>query len=219
MNRLCLSLLLLASASVFPLVAADTYEKVTDEEIKNLTYDDVEEDTGFVCPWATDLTHLDDERKQRLEEWVKKLSDWEPGKVEDVGQLVKNYCCLLSLMDIVHGEWEGEAPIKVYEKLTQEIPVDKLKKAAAWVFLKPDSGTVLSKMSDLDIEADVEPDFVKERAQLYGKKILGRLMNKLPIRWDDKGNRIEPGQEAKTEAKEAVATPAVVEKKDAEPAK
>jgi hypothetical protein len=194
---------LLAALCASPAFAASAYEKITDDEIAKLTYEDVEEDNGFVCPWAPELTHLDDERKQRLEDWARKLSDWDPGKVEDIGQLVKNYCCLMSLIDIVHGEWEGEAPVKIYEKLTLEIPVDKLKKAAAWVHLKPDEGEIISKISDLDIDADVDKDFVKERATLYGKKILGRLMNKLPIKYDDKGNRIEPGQAAKEPEKEA----------------
>ncbi len=196
------TILILARASV----AADDYEAIANEEIEKLTYEDAEEDMGFVCPWAQSLDHLDDDQKKRLADWVSKLGDWEPGKVENIGQRVKNFCCLMGLMDIVHGEWEGEGPIKIYEKLLQEVPLGKLKKAAAWAYMKPEAGEVLSTVKDLDIEADVDADFVRDRSALYAKKILGRLMNKLPIKYDDKGNRIEPGQAA---AAPAPATPAV----------
>jgi len=186
------SILFLAPTSF----AGDAYQAIANEEIEKLTYEDAEEDMGFVCPWAQSLDHLDDDQKKRLADWVTKLGDWEPGKVEDIGQRVKNFCCLMGLMDIVHGEWEGEGPIKIYEKLIQEVPMDKLKKAAAWAYMKPEAGEVLSTVKDLDIEADVDADFVRDRSALYAKKILGRLMNKLPIKYDDKGNRIEPGQAA-----------------------
>jgi len=188
--------------------AADAYEAITNEEIEKLTYEDAEEDQGFVCPWAQNLDHLDDDQKKRIADWVTKLGDWEPGKVENIGQRVKNFCCLMGLMDIVHGEWEGEGPIKIYEKLVQEVPLEKLKKAAAWVHLKPEAGEVLSTVKDLDIEADVDADFVRDRSSLYAKKILGRLMNKLPVKYDEKGNRIEPGQAAAAPAAPAPEAPA-----------
>jgi hypothetical protein len=187
---------LLLALTAFRTRAGEAWEAITDDEINKMTFEDVEEDMGFVCPWAPDLEHLDDDRKKRLDEWVDDLNRWEPGLVDDVGQRVKNFCCLMGLMDIVHGEWEGEAPIKVYEKLVREIPKEKLKKACAWVVLKPESGETIGTMHELGLEADVDPEFARERAVWYAKKVLGRVLNKLPIRYDEKGNRIEPGQAA-----------------------
>jgi hypothetical protein len=156
------------------------YKAITQKEIDSITFDDIEDDAGFITPLAPDLDNLDDDSKKRLDEWVAKLNDWPGSKVDDVGQRVRNLLHVASLADMVHSEFEGETAFVVFDKLKSEIDKDVLIKACAWIILKPNDGKAITKVPELGWDDDADEDALRERAQMYAKKLLGRLEGKLP---------------------------------------
>lgn len=158
----------------------DAYKAITQKEIDGITFDDIEDDAGFITPLAADLDNLDDDSKKRLDEWVAKLNDWPGSKVEDIGQRVRNLLHVCSLADMVHSEFEGETAFVVFDKLKSEIDKDVLIKACAWIILKPNDGKAITKVPELGWDDDADEDALRERAQMYAKKLLGRLEGKLP---------------------------------------
>lgn len=167
-------------AATQPASTKDAYKKITQKEIDSITFDDIEDDAGFVTPLASDLDNLDDDSKKRLDEWVAKLNDWPGSKEEDIGQRVRNLLHIASLADMVHSEFEGETAFVIFDKLKSEIDKDVLIKACAWIILKPNDGKAVTKAPELGWDDDAEEDALRERAQMYAKKLLGRLEGKLP---------------------------------------
>jgi len=136
----------------------DAYKAITQKEIDSITFDDIEDDAGFITPLAADLDNLDDDSKKRLDEWVAKLNDWPGSKVEDIGQRVRNLLHVASLADMVHSEFEGETAFVIFDKLKSEIDKDVLIKACAWIILKPNDGKAITKVPELGWDDDAEED-------------------------------------------------------------
>lgn len=153
---------------------------ITKREIDAITYEDVEEDTGFILPIAANLDDLDNDTKKRLDDWTAKLQDWSGSKDENVPQRVRNLMTVCALSDMIHGEFEREAPYVIFDKLKAEIDKDELIKVCAWMTLKPDEGRAITRVPELGWDDDVDEASVRERSSLYAKKLLGRLLGKLP---------------------------------------
>jgi hypothetical protein len=154
--------------------------EITPKQIDEITYEDAEEDTGFITPLAADLDNLDNDSKKRLDDWTAKLNDWPGSKEESIPQRVRNLMHVCALADMIHSEFEGETAYVVFDKLKAEVDKDVLIKACAWMVLKPNEGRAITKIPELGWEDDVEEDALRERANLYAKKLLGRLLGKLP---------------------------------------
>src|SRR4030095_4427132 len=73
---------------------------ITQKQIDEITYEDVEEDTGFITPLAADLDNLDNDSKKRLDDWTAKLNDWAGSKEESVPQRVRNLMHVCALADM-----------------------------------------------------------------------------------------------------------------------
>ena len=181
---LFLSLLLLIAADAPKDKLAEKpkepWQSITDKDISSITYEDAEVDTGFVTPLATDLSNLDDETKKELDQLSEKMDNWVPGQEKDLGQQIRNWMCLCTFADLGHGAFEAEVPYIIFEKLKKDVPKEKLTKALAYVILKPDEGNLILKAPELGFEEDSPQDEVKERSVIYAKKLLGRLVGKLP---------------------------------------
>ena len=154
--------------------------KITKKEIDAITYEDVEEDTGFILPIAADLDNLDDDTKKRLDDFMAKVHDWGGARDEFVPQRVRNLMTICALSDMIHGEFERELPYLIFDKVKAEVDKDELIKVCAWMTLKPEEGRAITRIPELDWDHDVDEPSVRERASLYAKKLLGRLLGKLP---------------------------------------
>jgi hypothetical protein len=55
-------------------------------------------------------------------------------------------------------------------------------KAAAYIALKPEVGPILDKCPDVGIDDGTNEDRVRERLGVYAKKVLGRMLGKLPVK-------------------------------------
>ena len=169
-----------AKPTTAPAKPAEAWEKITDKEIASITYEDAEVDSGFVTPLAQDLSNLDDDSKKELDQLAEKLDQWVPGQEKDLVQQVRNWMCLCTFADLGRGLFEAEVPYVVFEKLKREMPREKLTKALACIVLKPDEGKLVLKAPDLGFEEDAPEADVRERHVIYAKKLLGRLVGKLP---------------------------------------
>ncbi len=188
------SLLALAACPAHVFSEDEPYKKVTPQQIAAITYDDCDDDDGVTFPFFANFERVGDseDRKKSFEEWKDKLEKWDCKNEEKLGQKVRNFISLMALVDILQMEYEGETPKILFDRMKKEIPKAELIKAAAYVALKPDEGTVVDKCKDLDIEDGAAEDRVRERVGVYAKKVLGRLLGKLPPK---------PEEEKKEQAK------------------
>ena len=182
---LCVLLLVAAAeASKKPTTApakpTEPWETITDKDVASITYDDAQEDSGFVTPLAQDLSNLDDDTKKELNQLADKMDNWVPGQEKDLVQQIRNWMCLCTFADLGRGLFEAEVPYVVFEKLKRDMPKEKLTKALAYIILKPDDGKLVLKAPDLGFEDDAPEADVRERHVIYAKKLLGRLVGKLP---------------------------------------
>ena len=153
---------------------------ITKKQIDEITYEDVEEDTGIILPIANTLDDVDNDTRKRLDDFMAKVQDWPGAKDENVPQRVRNLMTVCALSDMIHGEFEREAPYMIFDMLKAEVDKDELIKVCAWMTLKPDEGRAITRIPELGWDDDVDEASVRERASLYAKKLLGRLLGKLP---------------------------------------
>jgi hypothetical protein len=183
---LILSLLFLLGAdapkkpTTAPAKPIEPWEKITDKDIASINFEDAQEDQGFVTPLAQDLSNLDDDSKKELNNLGDKMDNWVPGQEKDLAQQIRNWMCLCTFADLGRGLFEAEVPYVVFEKLKRDTPKEKLTKALAYIILKPDEGKLVLKAPDLGFEDDAPEADVRERHVIYAKKLLGRLVGKLP---------------------------------------
>jgi hypothetical protein len=169
-----------AAAAAAPAKPENSYNAITQKDIDEIKFDDVEDDTGFITPLAADLDNLDNDSKKRLDDWTAKLNDWAGAKEENVPQRVRNLMSVCSLADMIHSEFEGETAYVIFDKLKSEVDKDQLIKACAWMVLKPNEGRCVTRIPELGWDEEVEEDGIRERSSMYAKKLLGRLVGKLP---------------------------------------
>ncbi|MDB5319295.1 MAG: type transporter [Phycisphaerales bacterium] len=163
-----------------PAKPENSINAITQKDIDAITYEDAEEDTGFITPLAADLDSLDNDSKKRLDDWTAKLNDWSGAKEENVPQRVRNLMSVACLADMIHSEFEGETAYVIFDKLKSEVDKDQLIKACAWMVLKPTEGRCITRIPELGWDEEVEEDGIRERSSMYAKKLLGRLVGKLP---------------------------------------
>lgn len=165
-------------------VAALTAEETwpTEAEIAAITYEDAMDDNGFVGPFAHDFSRNEDfpERKIDWQAFVDKVNAWAPGKVADEADKVRNLVNACVLQDICQGQFEGELALYVYTRLKDQVPKERLVRILARITLHPDQGEVIRTAPELDADVGVGEDQIRERMPIYAKKMLGRVLGKIP---------------------------------------
>lgn len=154
----------------------------TEAEIAAITFEDALDDHGFVGPFAHDFSRNEDfpERKTDWLAFVDKVNAWEPGKVADDNDKVRNLVNACALQDICQAQFEGELPLFVYTRLRDTVPKERLIRILARMTLHPDQGEVIRTTPELDADVGVGEDQVRERLYIYAKKMLGRVLGKIP---------------------------------------
>ncbi len=160
----------------------------TAAEIAAIKWDELPPDTGFVTPFANDLSSLSesDERRKDWDDLQKKIDTWAPAQAPDPLTRARNLIAIASLMDIGQGQFERELAYMVYSRLKALYTKEQLVPILATIGLHPERGEVPTNGTDVDIHVDVGRDQVNERLGLYALKMLGRLLGKLPL--PDSGN-------------------------------
>lgn len=156
---------------------------ITDEQIADIRYDDLDPDNSTVTPLASSLDELDEDGKKRMEDFTAKLDDWEPGDPRhefNTVQRVRNLLAVCAIADVLQDQYEAQIPYVVFDKIRFDVPEDRLKKVLTWIILHPTDDTVPTKVPALGIEGEVFEEGVRERSMGYAKKLLGRVVGKLP---------------------------------------
>ncbi len=158
------------------LPAGAAWQAVTDEQMAQITYDDLPGDNELVTRLAPPFRAGD---AQRFEEFIAKLRAWPPGQVDDPGQSVRNLLSVAAVADITADLHEAEIGRIVFNELQARHRGAELRKLLVWVILSPDAGTVVNQIPELGFRRKPAEPLVRERCVLYAKKYLGRLLGKL----------------------------------------
>ena len=169
-----------------PNPTAASWQAVTTADIdRDLVFDRLPSDGGIVTPIAPDDEEPDPDTADHLQYIRDMLPSWQPGKVADPVQRVRNILYVAALPDVLQMPIERFAPQAVYERLQQDIPKDQLIKILYWIALHPTEGDdkALDELWALHFpNGPVDVEQTRERAAIYAVKLLGRILGKLPRR-------------------------------------
>jgi ABC-type transport system involved in cytochrome c biogenesis permease component len=161
-----------------------SWQAVTIEDIdRDLLFDHLPPDSGIISPIAGVADAPDPEVEAAIERLRQALPAWPPGSVADPVQRTRNYLYVLSVPDVFQRPLERFAPQVIFERLQQQIPKDDLIKILYWIAMHPEEGddSAIDELQPLgirDVPEDTEQ--IRERVALYGVKLLGRLLGRIP---------------------------------------
>jgi hypothetical protein len=129
---------------------------ITQKQIDEITYEDAEEDTGFITPLPPTWTTSTTTRRSASTTGPPSSTTGPAPRRRASPSAVRNLMHVCALADMIHSEFEGETAYVVFDKLKAEIDKDVLIKACGWMVLKPDEGRAVTKIPELGWEDDVE---------------------------------------------------------------
>ena len=161
-----------------------SWQEVTIADIeRDLIFDRLPSDQGIVTPIAGSDEDPDPEVADHLEYIREMLPSWQPGKVADPVQRVRNLLYVAAVPDVQQTPIERFAPHAVYERLQHDIPKDQLIKILYWIAVHPTDGddAAVDQVWALKFQSGaIDMQQVRDRAAIYGVKLLGRLLGKIP---------------------------------------
>lgn len=173
-----------ANPATPPHPTAASWQTVTLADIdRDLVFDRLPSDSGIVTPIAPDEEEPDPDTADHLRYIQEMLPSWQPAKVADPVQRVRNMLYVAAVPDVQQLPIERFAPQAVFYQLQQDIPKDQLIKILYWIALHPTDGDdkAVGDLWALRFTNDpVDLEQTRERAAIYGVKLLGRLLGKLP---------------------------------------
>jgi len=167
-----------------PQIIKPNWQAVTLEDIdRDLIFDRLPADEGIVTPIAPDEEEPDTEVGEHLQYIREMLPSWQPGKVADPVQRVRNILYVAAVPDVLQMPIERFAPLAVFDQIREDIPKDQLFKILYWIALHPSDGEdkAVDQLWALKFpNGPVDIEQTRERAALYAVKLLGRVLGKLP---------------------------------------
>ena len=175
----------LPSTSTSPTSAATApvqpWDRITDEQIQSIKFNDLPPDDGNVTPLAPSATELPvPEEAARMKDFVDQLGVWEPGQVGNPGDRVRRLLAVASIADYTQDNCEGPIARAVFDRLHADVDPQTLVPILSWVVLHPDEGPALTNTPELGLKGPVNEAMVRARSLIYAQKLLGRLLGKLP---------------------------------------
>jgi ABC-2 type transport system permease protein len=159
---------------------AQPWELLTEADIDALDFT-VPADSGLVTPIARDDEKPDDETDLTLAKLEGELPHWAPGRVEDPVQRARNLLSVASVLDLLQNPVERFVPSLVQQRMELTHTPDELVRILAWIALHPEKGTVITDLSDINIEGVVSEAVVRERVRLYAIKFISRITGRKTI--------------------------------------
>jgi ABC-2 type transport system permease protein len=153
------------------------YESITDEQVSQVTYDDLPGDNELATRLAAPFQAAD---TARMADFKATLEAWKPGRVDDPAQAARNLLSVAAIADVTANLREAEIARVVFMCLRERIPKDELERVLAWIILNPDAGTVVTHAPELGLRRHPTEAIIRERVGLYARKLLGRLVGKIP---------------------------------------
>jgi hypothetical protein len=148
----------------------------------DLVFDRLPSDAGIVTPIASPDEEPDQDQAAQLDMIWYELAYWFPGRDRDLVQRVRNVLYLAAVIDIFQMSIERFVPALIFERLQTDIPKDDLVKILYWIAIHPTDGTVgaIDQLRPFGIgNGPSDTDEVRQRAAVYGVKLLGRLIGKI----------------------------------------
>jgi hypothetical protein len=160
-----------------PVLAVDSYPALA-----ALSFADCEEDDGYVAPVKESLAELasDPQRAERFAVFFQTVGTWPGAKGEDTTARTFALLNVAALVDMSRGEFEAELARAVFDSLIKDVPRERLIEDAATITLQRYPGKALTVIPELGLGMPLEQKDVQTRTELYAKKLLGRLLGKLP---------------------------------------
>jgi len=161
--------------AVLPEAAA--WETIAREQIERITYEDLPGDNEVVTRLAPPLEgSLDDPRAVAF---AKGLQTWQPGRLANAGQSIRNLVALAAIADLCQDRCEAEMARLVFDRLRTHFDHEDLTRGLAWVILAPDEGTVVRQAPELGLSRHPPERAIRQRSILYAQKFLGRIEKKI----------------------------------------
>jgi len=148
----------------------------------DLVFDRLPSDAGIVTPIAAADEAAEQDQSDHLDAIWSELPYWWPGRVRDPVQRVRNYLYIAAVIDVFQMSIERFVPALIFERLQTDIPKDDLVKILYWIAIHPEEGTdeALDQLKPFGIgNGPSDTDEVRQRAAVYGVKLLGRLLGKI----------------------------------------
>jgi hypothetical protein len=149
----------------------------------DIAFERLPPDNGVVTPIASPTAEPDPDTWAELDILAAALPTWEPGKVSDPVQRVRNLLYVAAVPDVFQVPMESFTPLIVYAQIEQAVPREDLIKILYWIAIHPDQGddSAVDQLRPLGI-GNGPSDMVETRgrAAVYAVKLLGRLTGKRP---------------------------------------
>ncbi len=160
-----------------------TWQQVTLKHIEaDLVFDRLPPDGGIVTPIAAADDMPDQDQSDQLDKIWFELAYWFPGRDKDLVQRVRNLLYIPAVVDVFQMSIERFVPALIFERLQTDIPKDDLIKVLYWIAIHPQEGTdtALDQLRPFGIDnGPSDTDEVRQRAAVYGVKLLGRMTGKI----------------------------------------
>ena len=170
------------------MVGDESFAGIDEGSVDATVFADLPPDDGIYAP----LAPPDAGRRltPRIQELIRHLDTWAPGRTEDIGQNVRNLLCVAAIADIGQELAEADIARAVFDRLRAQVGEVHLRRALAWVILQPQAGSVVVAAPELGLRGEMSPAIVRERSGWYARKFLGRLTGQIsdaPVRQPDPG--------------------------------
>lgn len=173
------ALLLLASAALAADAGAGSGATV-DPRLASMSFDDCRGDDGYAAP-VRDPAALTGERAEAFARWSAALAAWPPGQDADPQRRTAALLDAAAMHDLGRNAFEGEAARAIFDRLRSSVPHDDLVRCCVRLIDGTDGCATTVQAPELTgIDGAFDASKVRERAQVYAKKLLGRLLGRLP---------------------------------------
>jgi hypothetical protein len=164
-------------------VILTSWHQVTSADVlRDITFDRLPPDAGIVTPIADPADVADADAEATVDAVMQNLGAWAPARVEDPVQRVRNLLAILATPDVLQQPFERFLPAPIFEHIRKTTPKAELLQILYWIAMHPDGGTQPSadELVALGLPtAGADPLETRNRAAIYGVKLLGRVMGRL----------------------------------------
>jgi len=166
-----------------PVAILTSWRQVTSADVlRDITFDRLPPDAGIVTPIADPADMPDADAAATLADVAGNLDTWPPALVDDPVQRVRNLLAVLATPDVLQQPFERFLPAVIFDHILKTTPQAELLQILYWIAMHPDGGTQPSPDDLVALglpTAGADPLETRNRAAIYGVKLLGRVMGRL----------------------------------------
>ena len=148
---------------------------ITEAQIAEIGFGDLPGDDGIVAPLAPPAWN-----SPASQPLARKLAAWNPGKLDDAGQSIRNLVAVAAIADLCADARESEMGRLVFRQIGSRFDPAVARAALGWIILEPEDGQTPARAPELELFRHPPERLVRQRSVIYARKYLGRLLGKLP---------------------------------------